>query len=95
MNNVYIQDKINDLVPFGGIYKLFASEGGNEVLVYIGKSKNVRRRIRDHVKNKFMFFDDFTYDFYPVRMLDELERKIIGQYFGEKGHLPKFNKQLG
>lgn len=91
----YSIDYINHLSPFSGIYWLFESSSGILNLVYLGKSRNVRQRLKEHSQSKFHKFNLFTYEFYPERILEEIEKEMLSDYVRRFGHLPRYNKQLG
>lgn len=91
----YSKDQLDELIPLSGIYRLFESVSGVLSLVYIGKSQNIRWRLKEHSRSKFLRFDFFNYEFCPKRFLEQLEKKRLSKYVQEFGHLPKYNKQLG
>lgn len=93
--NYYTKDKLDELIPLAGIYRLFESISGVLNLVYIGKSRNVRWRLKEHSRSSLLSFDLFNYEFYPERMLSRIEKEMLSDYLQRFGHLPKFNKQLG
>ncbi|MBI2601084.1 GIY-YIG nuclease family protein [Candidatus Daviesbacteria bacterium] len=75
----YHIDYINQLPTFSGIYWLFESSNGILNLVYLGKSRNIRQRLRDHSQSKSHRFDFFTYEFYPERKLRKKCYQIINK----------------
>lgn len=91
----YPIDKLEDLLPLPGIYKLFKSSDKSNYLVYIGKSRNIRWRMIEHSRKKLIEFDAFTYNFYPQRNLEKIEKELLSNYLQEFNSLPKYNKQLG
>lgn len=93
--NYYPIDHINQLPPFSGIYWLFELSNRILDLVYLGKSVNIRQRLRDHSQSKSHKFDFFTYEFYPERMLEQIEKEMLSDYYQRFEHLPRYNKQLG
>lgn len=91
----YSKDQLDELIPLAGVYRLFESINGIINLVYIGKSKNLRWRVKEHSRSKFLRFDFFNYEFYPERMLEQIEKKMLLNYVQKFENLPKYNKQLG
>lgn len=91
----YPIDKLKDLLPLPGIYRLFESTDKSYYLVYIGKSRNVRWRLIQHSRKKLIKFDVFSYNFYPERNLGKIEKEILSSYLQKFRCLPKYNKQLG
>lgn len=91
----YSKDLLDELIPLAGIYRLFESISGVLHLVYIGKSRNIRWRLREHSRSKLVRFDFFNYELYPKRMLEQIEKEMLSNYLQRFEHLPKYNKQLG
>lgn len=91
----YSKDQLDELIPLAGIYRLFESSNGILNLVYIGKSRNMRWRLKEHNRSKLFSFDYFNYEFYPERILEQREKAMLSDYVQRFGYLPKYNKQLG
>jgi len=90
----YFNHRIIQTVPsFSGIYWLFESKCDFLKLIYIGKTCDIHRRLREHSKR--FRFDVFTYKCYPEYKLEEIEKKLLSDYFYRFGRLPEFNRQLG
>jgi len=91
----YSKDQLDELLPLAGIYRLFESVSGALDLVYIGKSQNIRWRLKEHSRSKLLRFDFFNYELCPKWMLEQIEKERLSTYVQKLGHLPKYNKQLG
>lgn len=88
-------DYIDNLPATSGIYWLFELNKGLLNLVYLGKSRNLRQRLKQHNKTNRLKFDSFAYDFYTERILEKVEKEMLSDYLQRFEHLPKYNKQLG
>lgn len=93
--NYCSKDKVDELIPLAGIYRLFESINGILDLVYIGKSRNIKWRLKEHSRSKLLKFDFFDYGFYPERMLEKIEKEMLSDHMRRFERLPKYNKQLG
>lgn len=91
----YPIDYINNLPPFSGIYWLFELRYGILNLIYLGKSRNIRQRLKEHSQSKSHKFNFFAYEFYPERMLEKIEKEMLSDHIQRFDHLPRYNKQLG
>ncbi|MDO8658139.1 MAG: GIY-YIG nuclease family protein [Candidatus Levybacteria bacterium] len=91
----YPINKLEELLPLPGIYRLFKSADKSYYLVYIGKSRNIRWRLMQHTRKKLIQFDVFNYSFYPERHLEKIEKEILSSYLQKFKCLPRYNKQLG
>jgi excinuclease UvrABC nuclease subunit len=89
-------NSIDHLPAMPGIYWLFESINGLLNLVYIGKSCNLRQRLKQHYNSvNGPKFNYFTYDLCPNRILEKIEKEVLLDYTIRLGSLPKYNKQLG
>ncbi len=59
----------------------------NNEVVYVGKSKNISKRINSHLGSKTKLFNDFSFIDCPVELLSETETAYIYK------HDPIFNKK--
>lgn len=89
------KDRLDELIPLAGVYRLFESTNDILNLVYIGKSRNLRWRLKEHSRSRLLCFDFFDYEFYPERILEQKEKAMLSDYVQRFGYLPKYNKQLG
>ena len=66
---------------FSGVYFL---KKGSEI-VYIGKSKKVKERLRTHINDNLKDFDSFDFVCASIQVIDKMEKELI------KKHNPKYN----
>lgn len=59
----------------------------NNIVVYVGQSKNIRKRIKEHLGEKTKVFNDFTFILCPPNLLNETETAYIYK------HDPLFNRK--
>ena len=78
-------------LSFGGLYFLYNLK---KELIYIGKSKNLSKRISQHSKgsHKDGVSNDFRY-FRYIEIISEVDRQIYEIWFINKHH-PKYNSQF-
>lgn len=81
----------NEAPPLCGIYFLVKLRQ----IVYVGKSVNIRRRVREHAAVKD--FDSYAYVPCETAMLDVLERQYIDRFLPQLNIDPKTrrNRRLG
>lgn len=83
-------NEIRNLVSAPGIYQLVL----DQEIRYIGESNNLSRRIKEHLKEDIISFDEVRYS--VMNGISDDERKKwesfhISKYVNEKGALPPFN----
>ena len=71
-------ERISDIPTDQGVYKLFNGAESNPV--YIGKTNNLTRRIREHQRNPSKKFDQISYHITPPGVKDCLEKDLINRY---------------
>ena len=92
-NNIYPKSLLDKILSYPAIYWLFNSEDYLFKLVYIGRTINLRERLKQHSRN--YPFEYFSFEYYPKKKLKETERLLLRDYFHRVGALPKFNSQIG
>ena len=78
---------INKLPDESGVYFLFQ----NNILVYIGKAKNLRTRVSEHIQTKT--FDEVEYEVTHWSRSRELEENLLEDYFYQHNQYPHYNVQ--
>jgi hypothetical protein len=81
-------DKLEDIPEEAGVYEL--SGFGSDRALYIGQTKNLRRRLRAHHQN----FNPNQFRFQTAGVFDEpeeLERLHMERYVEKNGEIPPWN----
>lgn len=81
----------NTLKEKPAVYKIFT----NNELLYIGETRNVKNRFKDHLKKKWgdseiLFSVSYQNSDILPHQLKELENDLIAGYFSQSGYAPKF-----
>ena len=86
---VYAASQIYRTATVKAIYYLYR----DGTLVYIGKTKNLRRRLTEHTLLKE--FDSFTYtDVATYENYSSFEAAALDAYYARNNRLPELNQRL-
>lgn len=76
-----------------GMYWLYKKTDYEWIVVYLGISVNVQKRLKQHLLVKD--FDAFFYEIIDYQIAKKREKDLLRGYKDMTGRLPPLNKQIG